>query len=314
MRKKSEVFKRGAGLLWGAVFIVCGLGAKNLGAQIRVVSTTRDLASIAQEIGGKHVKVQSLAKGSDDIHYLSARPDYLLKLNRAQLLLFVGADLEIGWLPLLINKSRNTKIQAGGSGHCDISKAISLLGKKKGEITRQMGDLHPEGNPHYWPDPLNGVRIAKRITDCLSRIDHKRQALYKKNYQSFRAKTVALTKRLLKKMKAHFGKGIIAYHDEFIYFTKRFRLTTVAYIEEKPGVSPSPSRINFITELARQKKVKLILVGPWSDMGAAQSIARRSGVNILVFPSQTQSTKGTETYLKMIEKCVSLISEALSKK
>ena len=293
-------------------FAFCTFLSTTIEARIRIVSTSTDLASIAKEVGGKHVQVQSLAKGKDDIHYLAARPDYALKLNRAQLLLFVGADLEIGWLPLLLNNSRNVDIQSGGRGYCDISKGINLLGKKKGEINRQMGDLHPQGNPHYWPDPLNGIRIAKRIADCLSRVDYQKQALYQKNYLSFKKKAIVLVKKLLKKMKPHFGKSLVAYHDEFLYLAKRFRLKTAAYIEGKPGVSPGRARINLIVDLIRQKNIKLIVISPWSDSGAAQNIAKKSGAKLLVLPIQSQSAKGTESYLKMIESSITLLDQALS--
>ena len=321
MKKKLRIPKnihkrilRSKTCLFIFVFCAFALWSTALQAQIRVVSTSMDLASIAKEVGGRRIQVQSLAKGSDDVHYLAARPDYALKLNRAELLLFVGAGLEIGWLPLVLGNSRNVDIQAGGRGHCDISKGIVLLGKKKGEINRQMGDLHPQGNPHYWPDPLNGIRIAKRIADCLSRIDYQRQSLYQKNYQAFKAKAITLTKRLLKKMKPHFGKSLLVYHNEFLYLTKRFRLKTAAYIEKKPGVPPGRAHINSMLDLVRQKRIKVILISPWSDAGAARDIAKRSQAKLLILPIQSQSAKGTESYLKMIEKCVYLLTEALSKK
>ncbi len=282
------------------------------GAQLRVVTTTVDLASITREIGGNLVKVESLAQGKDDLHYLSARPDYILKLSRADLFIQIGADLEVGWVPLILKNSRNRKIQRGARGHCDVSKGLSLLEKGRGEINRQMGDIHSSGNPHYWPDPLNGVRMANYIVSCLADADQTHRDRYEKNYKLFRQRAIALSKKLLRQMKPHFGKSLLAYHNEFLYIARRFRLHIPMYIEEKPGVSPGAAHIRRLKNFIIQNKIKIILVAPWNNIGIAQRIASGTGAKVTVLPIQTGSTPATGSYLKMIETCIQILSKALS--
>ena len=286
---------------------------------IRVVSTTTDLASIVSYIGGGNIQIKSLAKAENNLHYLSARPDYILSLNKADLLLLIGAELEKGWLPLVLKNSRNSKIQIGSSGYCDISKAISLLEKKTGTITREMGDLHPSGNPHYWLDPIMGIRIAKKITTCLSKIDVKNTAKYKKNFQSFQKEGIKLSKVLLNKMKNYFGTSVVPYHSEFIYLAKRFRLKIPFAIEEKPGVKPGPARIKYVIQELKKQKVKLIFGAPWNDWALLKNISRKSGIQLVNLPIHSvidldKNARGQEkdAYFKMLRECIQRIRKALS--
>ena len=280
--------------------------------KLNVVASSTDLAGIAKEIGKDLVHVQSLARGGDDLHYIPARPDFIVKTNRADVFLLIGADLEIGWVPLILRNSRNSKVQPGGAGYCDVSQGMTLLEKKVGEVNRQMGDVHPSGNPHYWNEPINGIKMAKYIQKCLSGIDRRNKKIYQRNYLSFQNKLKALTKRLLIKMKPYFGKSVLAYHSEFIYLAKRFRLRIPLYIEEKPGVSPGPSRIQKVIRFMKDNSVKIILTAPWNPRGAVDQIARKvKGAKVIVVPMQTGSMPGTETYLKMLEKCIDLVAKSL---
>ena len=278
---------------------------------LNVVTTSQDLASIAQEVGGSLVKVRSLARGGDDLHYLPARPDFMLKTNKADVFLLIGAELEIGWAPLVLKQSRNAKVQPGLGGYCDVSKAVRLLQRKKGEINRQMGDIHPAGNPHYWIDPVNGIRMAKYIAKCFSLADSKNQTRYQKNFEAFKKRAKILTKKLLNLMKPHFGKTIISYHNELVYLAKRFRLKIPMNIEEIPGVSPGSGRIKEVVQFIRSGKVRLVAVTPWSNVGIARKIAQEAKAELLVLPIQTGSSKGTETYLKMIETTINMLAQKL---
>jgi len=279
--------------------------------RLKVVTTSKDLASIASEIGKNLIEITSLAGGGDDLHFLHARPDYILKTSRANVVLLIGADLEVGWLPLVLKNSRNAKVQLGQSGYCDVSRGITLLEKQSGLINRQMGDVHAQGNPHYWIDPLNGIRMAKFISNCFSSVDKSNASIYKRNFNSFRSKVIKLTKKLLRTMKPHFGKKVIVYHREFSYFVKRFRLNLAMHIEDKPGASPSPGRVREVIEFIRKNKIKVILTTPWNNIGVVSRIARESGTRFLVLPMQTGAAPGTSTYLKMIEKCIQLIDKKL---
>src|SRR5712691_10958197 len=157
-----------AALVAAACFVVSSPARAQ--SKLNVIATTEDLASIGREVGGDHVTIESIARGYQDPHFVEAKPSFILKLQRADLLVVVGRELEIGWLPPLIQQSRNGKIQPGAAGYLDASLNATILEVPTGEITRAMGDVHPLGNPHYWLDPENGKRIAKSIADKLSEL------------------------------------------------------------------------------------------------------------------------------------------------
>lgn len=278
---------------------------------LNIITTTTDLESIAKEIGGDRVNVSSLAQGNDDAHYLQARPDYIRKVNQADMLVLVGLDLEIGWLPLVIKQARNKKVAKGGSGYCDASRGIRVLEKPRGEINRSMGDIHIYGNPHYWVDPLMGLVIAKNIKNTLIRIDSKNANYYRLRFNNFRQKISKLTSKLLRLMKPHKGKKIFVYHREFSYLAKRFGLKITGSIEEKPGVAPSPAHMRRMIRRAKSEKIKVILNTPWSNLSYSRKVAQRSEAKLILLPMQTKSSKGTSTYLKMIEKVVTTLAKHL---
>ena len=157
-----------------ASLLVAGVAAAQ--GKLNVITTTEDLASIAREVGGDRVTVESIARGYQDPHFVEAKPSFILKLQKADLLIVVGRELEIGWLPPLVQQSRNGKIQPGAEGYLDASLGAQILEIPTGQITRAMGDVHPLGNPHYWMDPENGKRIAKEMADTFDRLRPGRHA------------------------------------------------------------------------------------------------------------------------------------------
>src|SRR2546425_7371418 len=154
-------------------------------SKLNIITTIEDLASIAREVGGDHISVDSIAKGYQDPHFVEAKPSFILKLLRADLLVVVGRELEIGWLPPLIQQSRNGKIQPGAENYLDASLTAKILEIPTGEITRAMGDVHPLGNPHYWLDPENGRRIAKTIVEKLDKMSPADAAYFDGRYADF---------------------------------------------------------------------------------------------------------------------------------
>ncbi len=284
---------------------------QSIKAELKVVTTSQDLASIAKEIGADLVRVESLSKGNNNLHYLSARPDYILKVNRADVFVMIGMDMEVGWVPKILKQSRNKNIQRGGAGYCNASKGIPVLGKPQGLINRAMGDIHIHGNPHYWTDPLRGVIIARNILNTLKRVDITNKDVYEKNFNIFKAKVTKLFKRLKKMMLPHKNKSVVAYHNEFIYMTKRFNLKIAGYIEEKPGVSPSASHIRKIVNIIKENKIKIIFNTPWQNVSYSEEVSRKSGAKVLLMPIQTGSSSRSKNYLQMIEECVRLIAQNL---
>src|SRR5919206_445673 len=165
--------------------------------KLNVVTTTEDLASIAREVGGDRIAIDSIARGYQDPHFVEAKPSFILKLQRADLLIVVGRELEIGWLPPLVQQSRNGKIQPGAEGYLDASLNATILEIPTGQITRAMGDVHPLGNPHYWLDPENGKRIAKAIAEKLSQLRPNDRAFFQQQLSAFTSKLDAAEKRWL---------------------------------------------------------------------------------------------------------------------
>ena len=291
------------------LFLLCVIFS--IEARVRVITTTTDLESIAGSVGGNKIEVESLTPGKQDLHYALAQPNFILKANKADVFIFIGLDLEVGWAPAILEQSRNAKIQMGGPGYCNASVKVKVLQRPVGNVTRQMGDMHVLGNPHYWTDPVNGIKIARAIKDCLVRVDPENAGIYNKNLKEFSKKAKAKTIELLKLMKPHFNKKIVTYHQEFVYLASRFELKVPQNVELYPGVVPTPNRKREIIAFMKKEKVKVLVVSPWSNIGIARSIAEEAGIKLLILPIQTKSARGTGSYLEMIDTCARLLAKNL---
>src|SRR5215831_8508395 len=204
--------------------------------KLKVITTLTDLASLTQEVGGDKVDVEPLAKGYQDPHFVEPKPSFLLKLRNADLLISVGLDLEIGWLPPLITQSGNGKIQPGGIGYLDASQFAEILEIPQGTLTRAEGDVHPLGNPHYWLDPDNGRRIAKGITAKLSEMDPEDTAYFQQRDLDFEKRLAEADKKWQAEMAPYRGRKIVTYHRSWPNFAKHFGLDVEGYIEPRPGI------------------------------------------------------------------------------
>ncbi|HNC58255.1 MAG TPA: metal ABC transporter substrate-binding protein, partial [Leptospiraceae bacterium] len=200
-------------------------------AEVNVVTTVTDLKYIAEQVGKDKIKVESMIRGFDDPHFVMTRPDFLVKLNQADVFCQVGLDLEIGWAPLLVQQSRNIKIQKGQNGFCDASVGINILGKPTVQLDRSMGDMHIFGNPHYISDPVNAIQVANNITLAFQRVDPDNNDLYQQNFEEFRERLINLTKEEMKLFKPYFGSKVAVFHDEFMYLANRFRFNANLTLE-----------------------------------------------------------------------------------
>ena len=280
-------------------------------AGLRVVTTTEDLASLAREVGGDKITVVSLAKGYQDPHFVDPKPSFILEVNRADLLVVVGRELEIGWLPPLINSARNAKIQPGGNGYLDASLTVKILELPTGQITRAMGDVHPQGNPHYWLDPGNGRRMALAIKEKLSQLDPANKATFESRYADFDKRLAAAEKKWDAQMAPYKGTQIVTYHRSWPNFMERFGLDVMGYVEPKPGIPPSPSHtIDLIAEM-KAKGVKLICVEPYFDLKTPQSITNQIGGRVLVLAPSVGGVKEATDYIQLFEYNVNLIASSL---
>jgi len=282
-------------------------------SKLNVMTTTEDLAAIAREVGGDHITVDSMAKGYQDPHFVEAKPSFILKLQKADVLISVGRELEIGWLPPLIQQSRNAKIQVGAQGYLDASLGATILEIPNGNITRAMGDVHPLGNPHYWMDPENGKRIAKEIADKLSELRSGDSAFYQQQLTSFTTRLDAAEKRWLAQMAPYKGTKMVTYHRSFPNFAERFGLDIVGYVEPRPGIPPTPQHtLDLINEMKRQN-VKLVLVEPYFDMKTPIAIGRETGAQVLVMPPSVGGTKDVPDYFKLFDYDINLLIDAIKK-
>ena len=280
-------------------------------AAVNVMASTEDLADLTRQVGGDKVKVESIARGYQDPHFVEAKPSFILKLAKADLLVVVGRELEIGWLPPLVQQSRNAKIQPGAEGYLDASLTAKILEIPTGQITRAMGDVHPQGNPHYWLDPGNGRHIAKAIADKLAKMAPADAAYFQSRYADFDKRRAEAEKRWDAQMAPYKGLKIVTYHRSWPNFTDRFGLDVIGYVEPRPGIPPSPSHTLDLINDMKAKNVKIIMVEPYFDLKTPNSIARETGAKVLVMAPSVGAEKEITDYVSLFDYDVKLLAAAL---
>jgi len=279
-------------------------------SKLKVVAATTDMAALAQEVGGDRVEVDSIARGYQDPHFVEAKPSFLLLLRRADLLIIVGLQLEIGWLPPLITQSGNPRIQVAAPGCLDASQFAEILDKPTGTVTRAMGDVHPLGNPHYWLDPENGRRIARGIQAKLAEMRPSDAAYFEGRYQSFSQRLDQAEKGWDEAMKLYRGRKVVTYHQSWPNFAKRFGLNVVDYVEPRPGIPPSPSHTIELIQMMKRDNVKVILVEPYFDLKTPNSVARETGAQVVVGLPSVGGEKEVTDYFKLFDYDINLLTKA----
>ena len=315
--------------------------------QLRVVTTTTDLGAITEAVGGDKVSVTSIASGKENPHYVQAKPSFMMLARKADLWVRVGMELEVGYEELIINGSRNGNIRIGTRGHLDASENVLRLEVPKTKVTRAMGDVHPEGNPHYWLDPLNARIVAGAIAARLSELAPADKAVFKTNLDAFKRKldermfgealvekvggaelwameikgtlwTYLAAEKLTGQlggwsatMRPHRGGKMITHHRSWSYMAHRFGLSVVAELEPKPGVPPSGSHLAKVMRQAKAGGVRLILLEPAYSRKAADLVAKRTGAKVVVCPISVGGRKDAEDYLTMIDLIVNSVSKAM---
>ncbi len=280
--------------------------------KLRIMTATTDLAALAQEIAGDKAEVESVARGYQDPHFVEAKPSFLLKLRHADLLIVVGLELEIGWLPPLISQSTNPKIQVGAPGYFDASRFAKILEIPTGVVTRAEGDVHPLGNPHYWLDPENGLRIAKGIQSKLSEMRPGDAAYFAQRYDSFEQRIKQADEKRIAEMKPYAGRKVVTYHRSWPNLAEHFHLDVVGYVEPRPGIPPSPQHTVELIGLMKREGVKLILVEPYFDLKTPQSVAQQTGAQVIVLMPSVGGEKEITDYFKLFDYDVSLLVKAFS--
>ncbi len=257
-------------------------------AKVNVLVTYPWIESLVKAVGGDNVDVKALARGSEDPHFVVPKPSYISMARRADLLIINGASLEVGFVPVIVQQSNNPNIQPGKQGFLDLSTFVELIQKPE-RVSREMGDVHPEGNPHFHLDPYNIPPLAKAIKDKLCSIDSKNCSKYESNLENFLIQWNSKLKEWDSKMKSSKGKKVIAYHRLYDYFLKRYGIELVGTIEPLPGINPNPKHTENLINLLKEQKVSYILQDVYHDKKAAQYISSKTGVPYIVLPHDVAS-------------------------
>jgi zinc/manganese transport system substrate-binding protein len=283
-------------------------------ATVRVVSSIQDLASIADSVGGKRVETFALSRGYQDPHFVEPKPSFILKLSRADILIVAGLELEVGYLPPLLDQSRNRKIRPGSPGYLDASIGCDILERPTSVVTRAMGDVHPFGNPHYWLDPNNGRIIARAIASKLSSIDPAGANDYRSNLAAFEAQLADGEKRWEAALAPYAGTEVVTYHNSWPNFLKRFKLKAAGYVEPKPGIPPSPSHTVELINMMNDRKIPVILMEPYFDERTPRSVAQKTGATLIRFVPSVGGVPQAKDYVSLFDYDVKILADALAAK
>jgi ABC-type Zn uptake system ZnuABC Zn-binding protein ZnuA len=332
------------------LFTLCMItisSTETMSKSLLVCATVPDLGNLAREIGGDQVKITFFAKSQEDPHFVEARPSFIKALSQADLFLQIGMDLEIGYVPVLLQNARNSRVLIGAPGYVDCSKVITPLEVPRGKVDRSMGDVHPLGNPHYLLDPLNGLLVARLIEDRLTELRPEKKSFFEEQYMTLyrRIGEGLVGEKLARKyeferlaqlytegklepflkgqkeegslggwlrmMLPYRGSKVVGDHNLWPYFARRFGISVVGFLEPKPGISPTTSHLQFLIAQMKAEGVKVILSSPYFEIRYAQFVSKNTGAKIVLLAHQVGSRPGTEDYTKMVDYNVKQLVMAL---
>jgi zinc/manganese transport system substrate-binding protein len=332
-----------------STLLLTALAAAGADDPLSVCATVPDLGELAREVGGPEVRIVVFSKGPEDPHYLEAKPGFVKALHAADALVFVGMDLEAGYLPALLQSARNAGILPGGPGHLEAGLAVKPLGIPEGAVDRSMGDVHPKGNPHYLLDPLRSIQVAGFLRDRFSALRPAAKEAFARRSEEFRRRvgeallgpdlvakypgefeklarlheTGALKAFLAKeapgipiggwigRLLPFHGTALVADHDLWPYFCERFGLRNAAFLEPKPGVAPTTRHLLGVAERMRKERIRAILTSPYCDPCHAQTVAKATGARVVPMAHQAGSRDGAASYFDSIDHNVKAVAAAL---
>jgi zinc/manganese transport system substrate-binding protein len=295
---------------WLLPVLLLLLGLRPAGAALRIIATTPDLADVTRQIGGDQVKVESLAKGTEDIHAVPQRPSFVPKLNQADAVVLIGLEAEHAFLPALIDVAQNPKILRGHPGYIDCSENVAPLDVPT-VVSRTEGEQHPFGNPHYNIDPRKGGLIADAIAKGLSRIDPAHAALYAANRDTFKKTLAAKMDEWGKLATPVRGKKAVSFHPDMSYFAEYLGLDLVGTIELKPGIPPTPKHLEVLAQQMKEEKVPLIIREVQYSPETAQWLAAQTNAKIATVATIGGAFPDSGTYFGMIQHNIQVIVDAL---
>ncbi len=298
-------------LLLGSLTGLLAFGAQ---AKLNVVATTPDIAAIAKEVGGDKIEITTMARPTEDPHFVDAKPSFIVKLNKADVLIHGGAELEAGWLPKLIEQARNAKIIGAAKGEVRCCEGVKMLEVPE-KLDRSGGDIHAAGNPHFLIDPENAKIVAHHISAAFANLDGGNRAFYEASEKRF---IETLDSKLIEwkaKLEPFKGRQVVAYHNSWLYFAERFGLKIEIFLEPKPGIPPSPSHLAAVMAKMKEADARVVIVDPYLDRKTAETVARGTGakvVDVTQFPSGVKGTEGG--YVAMLDYLVKSMAGALGEK
>ncbi|RPJ49254.1 MAG: zinc ABC transporter substrate-binding protein [Candidatus Latescibacterota bacterium] len=279
-------------------------------AKLRVVTTLTEIAALVREIGGDRVEVTALAHGNEDPHFLAAKPSHSRRMMEADLLVYDGLELEVGWLPLLIEGARNPRIRPGAAGDLDLSRFIQPLEVPSGGVDRSMGDIHPEGNPHYTVDPALYPDLARAVADRLNELDSEGASFYEARLAAFERRWTEELTEWKERLAPLEGIPVVTYHKQWEYFARTFGLLIVDQVEDKPGIPPTPRHIGELEQTIRRENVPWIFLSDLNDPGNTEKLAERAGCRVLRLPQAVDSRDGTDDLFSWFDELVRVLEEA----
>jgi len=322
--------------------------AQESGGPIQVAATVPELGSLAREVGGDQVSVTVFAKGTEDPHFVEAKPSFVKALSQADLYIQVGMDIEVGWAPVLLQNARNGRVLPGAPGFVDASIVITPLEVPTGPVDRSMGDVHPSGNPHYLLDPLNGLKAARLIRDRLSELRPAKRQYFAERYDAFRQRLgraivgEALAQKYdierlallqeqgrlasylkqqgddtllagwLGAMLPYSGTKVVDEHSLWPYFARRFGIEVIEHQGDLfRSHPPTTKHLGELVERMRAEKVPLVLTSVFYDPRHARFVSERTGAKVVNMANQVGARDGTDDYLRMIDYNVRQLVAAL---
>jgi len=289
--------------------LACLLASSTAWAKLQVVTTTTDLKWLAEQVGGDLVEVESLSSGGQDLHFVEPRPSMVMKVKRADVLVRIGLDLDM-WADSLVSASRNKKVVYGAPGYVDASVGVERLQIPTDKVDAGMGDLHVFGNPHYWLDPSNASIIADNILEGLVRAEPAKEAAFKENYWKLLRALTEKLKEWEKKAAPLKGVKVVTYHNSWVYFAKRFGLELFGNIEPKPGLPPSPSHVNKLIAMMKEKGAGIIMAESYFPLKGARMVADKTGARLVVVPSSAGGLPGVRTYFDVFDQVLDALLDA----
>jgi zinc/manganese transport system substrate-binding protein len=293
-----------------ALLFVGAMAASSAEAKLKVLTTIQTFASVAKEIGGTNIEVASLSKGEQDPHFVDAKPSLSVMIGKADILIYAGLDLEAGWLPKLLTSATNANLATGADGDFDASKFIKVTDISS-TADRSQGDIHPAGNPHYFTDPKQMLKIAKAMSERFAKLDKTNAKTYEANYKTFETK---LTKKISEwetKMAPYKGAKIVSYHKSWSYMTTWLGLDTVGYVEPKPGITPDPKYLATLVGTMTTNKVKIVLAESYYNPKVAKLVADKASAKLLSLPANVGGTKTATDYCALMDEIVNQLEGGL---